>query len=1377
MTTSNTGGAGASHYETGLLGEFFKGGSFRSLFDALDRMQGRADAVFVSDGIDYEQMGGTLRDFLGADADTLSDADAAEVEDQFALRLSGEVYLEAGSHRFYAMTDDGFRLTIDGQVVTEYEGARASDVSQGTIRIAESGWYSINVDYFEAWGHSELRVGHSVNGGPLGYIDEGALRHSVGTDVEEPSNAAPQANDDGGLTVAAGQVLTIRIADLLANDSDADGDALSLVRLTDVTNGTAEIVGDEIRFAAGAEGSGGFRYAVSDGQGGRDSANVSIAVTDAGDPPTEPAPNAAPRARNDQRTMEQGGTLRIDALANDSDPDGDTLTISRLGRAEHGSVRLNDDGTVTYVPDAGFSGQDSFVYTASDGNGGRNSARVTIDVNGGNMSPEAVDDGGFSAIEGQALIIPIADLLANDSDPDGGSLSIERLTNVQNGTAQIVGDQIRFTGDDDGAASFDYVLSDGQGGTARATVSLEVTEAEDDGDDDQEPGPGPDTGGSDGEGGDGGHGHGSFEPIDPPQTPAEIARFVETVMNMPEAEMSGPPEAMAGHMAALNLVDRGESTHVAVSHGDWNDASTWHNGEIPGEGARVLIPEGISVGYSAENDASIFTVRVDGELHFATDQDSRLLVDTLVVSPTGRLEIGTADHPVEAGTNVDIVFADNGDINVGWDQALLSRGMIAFGEVDIAGQEKSSHLKVQVDAMAGDTALTLAEEPSGWQVGDKLVLTGTYQQGFYWNNDTRAMDFAESQDEEVTITAIDGNTVTLNRPLIFDHDTPRDDLKAYVANMTRNVTFSSEGGDDLPVHQRGHVMFMHNDDVDVRYAGFDDLGRTDKAEFAGPPSAFGGVGNLSPDTNLEARYPFHIHEAGLDDIENPAIAIGNVVDGSPGWGFVQHSSNANLTNNVAFDAWGAAFVAEDGNETGTWLRNIAIKSQGWSYGDWAVKESPIDGNSARTGDGFWFGGRLVEAAENVAANTTNGFVWLQRGDRDNIDPATTHRPEIGYGQDELRPDKHPIQGFRDNEAFGTNTGLIVVKASPDQGHDVRSVFDGFLNWETREGAAVSYTSHYTFLDFDLVGQRPESGLGWDYAYHGVTLGTNAIDMVFNGIRIEGFDHAFNLADNIDVETRRAGDFHNTVIDGDFRNIRNEDIRQEFDGQLQLLQGSDLTEGRMQFRLTADRIISDADHMFFNGIKTDSIGEIERSFVLEEQGLWGWDKEHYLNTNGFWRLPDGTPVALVEDFVADRATGELTKQMLVFELDYSDRGLESRYPFNGVVDLGGPAVTARDDSATTMMNTDIRIDLTANDSDPDGGRVVVNGLVNPVHGDVFMQDDGTVLYRPNEGFTGVDRFSYWAADEEGNFSRADAVVTVEPGNDLLHQAMQSDMFDL
>ncbi|MDP5307749.1 Ig-like domain-containing protein [Paracoccus spongiarum] len=1314
LPVSAPSGSSTNGYSSGLLGEVYLGGSLRNLGDALRLMQGRPTATFVSDGIDYRATNGSLVDLLGADASTLSDPRGHLLSDQFALRLTGQVYLEAGSHRFYNTTDDGFRLTVNGSVVSEFGNARSSGTSQGVIQIAESGWYSINVDYFEAYGASELRIRHSHNGGTIGTLDESDLRHAVA------------GGNTGG-------------------------------------------------------GSGGSTGGGSTGGG--------TVVTPP--PPVEPpAPvaNTAPDARNESRTLAEDGQVSLNPLANDLDADGDRLSITQVGRAANGTVRQNADGTLTYIPNANFAGRDSFTYTISDGRGGVDTARVNLTVNAVNDAPVANDDGGYSVDTGQMLMIDIADLLANDRDVDGDALSLVRLTNVANGSATIVGDQVHFAASGEGAGGFSYSVSDGNGGTDTGRVSVDVEAVATGG---GSTGGGSTGGGSTGGGSTGGGstgggstggGHSSGDPasshelIDPPQTPAEIAAFVEMVRNMPEHEMGGSPAGAQMHMAALDLVSRADATSIAINHGDWNDPSTWHNGRVPGAGANVLIPEGIAVEYSAVNNASINTVRVDGMLSFATDEDSRLLVDTLVVSPTGHLQIGTADDPVEAGTNVDIVFADNGNIDVGWDPALLSRGMVAMGQVDIAGTEKSSHLKVDVDAMAGDTRLVLEEAPEGWQVGDKLVLTGTYQQGFYWNNATSRMDFAESQDEEVYITAINGNRVTLNRPLTYDHDTPRDDLKAYVANMSRNVTFSSEGGEDIPNHQRGHVMFMHNDDVDVRNAGFVDLGRTDKSIYAGPASEFGGVGNLSATDNVEARYPFHFHEAGVEDVENPATAIGNVVDGSPGWGFVQHSSNANLTSNVAFDVWGAAFVAEDGNETGTWYRNIAIKSQGWAAGDVAVKHSEVDGNDARTGDGFWFGGRLVEAVENVAANTTHGFVWLHRGERDGVDPDTMQNSDLGYGRDMLGNDKAPIQGFRDNEAFGTNTGLIVVKENPDQGHDVRSVFDGFTNWETREGVAVSYTGHYTFRDFDLVGQRPERGEVWDDAYQGVNLGGNAFDMVFNDIRIDGFNHAFNLTDNNDVNTGRAGDFENTVIDGVFTNIRGATIQQTEAGQLQILRASDLVEGRLNFRLTADRNISDRDNLFFDGIKTDSIGAVERSFVLEQQGLWGWDKENYLETNGYWRTPDGNAVLLIEDYVADRATGELAKTMLVFQLDYSASTLQSRYPYNGVINLGGPAATARNDSATTSANTDVRINLVANDVDPDGGRVYVDGLTDPRNGNVYLQDDGTVLYRPNQGFVGTDSFSYWAADQEGNFTRADAVVTVRAGADHLSTAMGSDMFD-
>ncbi len=202
--------------------------------------------------------------------------------------------------------------------------------------------------------------------------------------------------------------------------------------------------------------------------------------------------------------------------------------------------------------------------------------------------------------------------------------------------------------------------------------------------------------------------------------------------------------------------------------------------------------------------------------------------------------------------------------------------------------------------------------------------------------------------------------------------------------MTRNVTVASEDGEATAINARGHVMFMHSDEVDVRYAAFDDLGRTDKSKPAFDASM---LGTLDADSNIKGRYALHFHKTGTTDQDDPAIAIGNTVSGSPGWGFVQHSSNANFIDNIAYDIFGAAFAAEDGDETGIWLHNMAIKTEGIGStiqsvkGANAVGDIPSDRerhDNGRSGDGFFFAGRLVEASENVAVNTTFGFVWMTR---------------------------------------------------------------------------------------------------------------------------------------------------------------------------------------------------------------------------------------------------------------------------------------------------------------------------------------------------------------------------------------------------------------
>ncbi|WP_342078280.1 PA14 domain-containing protein [Yoonia sp. SS1-5] len=868
---------------------------------------------------------------------------------------------------------------------------------------------------------------------------------------------------------------------------------------------------------------------------------------------------------------------------------------------------------------------------------------------------------------------------------------------------------------------------------------------------------GGDTGGSGGHDDHGGHGGGD---VDLPTTPAEIEAFVAAAMAEPEAHNHHTDSGMAmEHGQLLDLVPRAEATHIAVANGDWFDASTWYQGRIPDEGAQVLIPKGVSVTYGGESDESLFTVRVDGELSFATDTDSKMVVDTFVVSGDGRLEIGTAENPIDANVNVDIVIANNGDIDVSWDPTLLSRGLISHGEAEIHGAQKDSFLKVSEAPMRGDTTLDLAEIPDGWQVGDTIVITGTHKTGWQqWN-----AGHVESEDEEVTITAINGTEITFDRALEHDHDTPRDDLFAYVANTSRNVTISSEDGDASAVHHRGHVMFMHSDEVDVRYAAFDDLGRTDKSVEAFDVSALGSV---SADSNVKGRYNFHFHRTGTEDQDDPAMAVGNSASGSPGWAFTHHSSNANFTDNVAFDAFGAGFAAESGDETGIWLRNMAIRSEGVGPGDWAAKfQGDVDRvDTGRTGDGFFFAGRLVEAAENVAVNTTNGFVWMHRGaGADPLSIGLDHS-EIAYGDETMAVNLTPIQGFRDNEAFGTHTGLMVIKDNAaQQQHEIRSLFDGFLNWETAEGVNISYTAHYTLKDFDLIAARDE--VPW-FTSTGVEIGAMAFDMVFNGIQMEGF----SVGANLEQQFFRA--VSDEDVDHIFIDMELNGVGRDFIGyngaRHHVLTSADLTPGQLSLDHTGDTTLSEGEDFSLGGIKTDSIGTREREYDGDPLNLQFADEiAQILTTDGYYKTQNGDNVVIIEDFIVDRATGEVQKFAHVVTLDMTDQQLQNSWAlnnyFNGVVfagniTVGGSAPTTRDDSASTQMDQAVVIDAIANDFDRDGDELRVDGFMDPAHGDVYMQEDGQLLYQPNIGYTGTDSFRYWAADDEGNF--VDATVTVE-----------------
>jgi hypothetical protein len=186
------------------------------------------------------------------------------------------------------------------------------------------------------------------------------------------------------------------------------------------------------------------------------------------------APNSPPDAVDDSTETFRSQPVTVNVLANDSDADGDPLSVTGTSGPAHGTAQANQNGTVTYTPDTGYTGSDSFTYSISDGKGGSDTGNVSVNVKEPpNSAPDAVDD---SATTQDSTPVTIA-VLANDTDPDGDTLSVAGVTQPANGTATRNADNTvtyspksGFVGSD----AFTYTIDDGHGGNDTATVSVVV---------------------------------------------------------------------------------------------------------------------------------------------------------------------------------------------------------------------------------------------------------------------------------------------------------------------------------------------------------------------------------------------------------------------------------------------------------------------------------------------------------------------------------------------------------------------------------------------------------------------------------------------------------------------------------------------------------------------------------------------------------------------------------------------------------------------------------------------------------------------------------------------------------------------------------------
>jgi len=297
-----------------------------------------------------------------------------------------------------------------------------------------------------------------------------------------PVNDPPVATDDTRSTPED----TPLFIDVLGNDTDAESDPLVVTEINGqpinvgaprvVTNGVVFLQNNgQLMFIASQNYTGpvSFSYTISDGNGGTDTADVLIDVTPVND---------APAAIDDSTSTAEDTPVVVDLIGNDTDIDGDTLVTAAINGTPlfvgspvvvtNGTLTTDINGVVTFTPDPDYSGPVNFDYTVIDGNGGSDTAQVTITVTPVNDAPVAVND-SQTTLEDTAVSINV---LTNDSDIDGDTLSITQVdgqaivagssVTVSNGTVELqINGELLFTPDEDfnGNTTFDYTISDGNG--------------------------------------------------------------------------------------------------------------------------------------------------------------------------------------------------------------------------------------------------------------------------------------------------------------------------------------------------------------------------------------------------------------------------------------------------------------------------------------------------------------------------------------------------------------------------------------------------------------------------------------------------------------------------------------------------------------------------------------------------------------------------------------------------------------------------------------------------------------------------------------------------------------------------------------------------
>ncbi|MBK6973391.1 MAG: tandem-95 repeat protein [Sterolibacteriaceae bacterium] len=311
---------------------------------------------------------------------------------------------------------------------------------------------------------------------------------TVSITISPVSDTTPVASDDA-ISVAEGGTATTLVggaANVKTNDTGLADSPVNVSLVTDVAHGTLTLNADGT-FSYTHDGSenfsDSFSYRLTDNDGQTSTATVNITIT--------PVSDTTPVASDDAISVAEGGTATTlvggatNVKTNDTGLADSPVNVSLVSDVSHGTLTLNADGSFSYTHDGSENFSDSFSYRLTDNDGQTSTATVSITISPVSDTTPVASDDAIAVAEGgtaTSLVGGATNVMANDGGLSDTPVNVSLVTNVTHGTLTLNADgSFSYThdGSENFSDSFSYRLTDNDGQTSTATVSITISPVSD----------------------------------------------------------------------------------------------------------------------------------------------------------------------------------------------------------------------------------------------------------------------------------------------------------------------------------------------------------------------------------------------------------------------------------------------------------------------------------------------------------------------------------------------------------------------------------------------------------------------------------------------------------------------------------------------------------------------------------------------------------------------------------------------------------------------------------------------------------------------------------------------------------------------------------